>query len=213
MILRGLLSILLRPWLGRCEGINNIPKSKGAILCANHGSYLDHFIIGIHVHKATGKAPFFLAKKEHFESPWQRMWHRYLKAIPIDREAGGKDALAKAIEHLKSGDLIMIYPEGTRTLTGRMGRAKTGVARLALSAGVPVVPMGLTNTFHILPKGKYIPRLGKKSDLYIGRPLLFEKYAGRENEREVLRLVTDKVMLEIAHLAGTDYEHAKTDEQ
>ena len=150
-IAKRLIHFLCSSFLGKCRGVENIPRNKGVILVANHASYLDHFVVGCNIVSKLNKVVYFLAKKEHFDTFIQRRWHRYLKAIPIDRQAGGKEALKKAIGHLKKGDLIMMYPEGTRTLTGKMNRAKTGVARLALAAKVPVIPIGITNTFRILP--------------------------------------------------------------
>jgi len=98
-----------------------------------------------------------------------------------------------------------VYPEGTRTLTGKLQRAKTGVARLALAAKVPVLPIGLTNTFKILPKGKWIPRFGR-ADVNIGKLMYFDEYYGKENNKKTLRLVTTKIMKEIAKLCGQKYE-------
>ena len=170
---------------------------------------MDHLILGSNLISRGKRYAYFLAKKEHFDTPIQRWWHNYARAIPLDREAGGTDALKKAIGHLRKGDLIMIYPEGTRTLTGKMNRAKTGVARLALAARVPVVPIGITNTFKMLPKGKKIPRLGLKADLIVGKPLYFEKYYGKENDSEVIRKATTIIMKEIAKLAGAEYEFDK----
>lgn len=205
-ITKRVIPLLLSPFLGKCEGIENIPRHKGAILAANHSSYLDHFVVGCNIVSKLNKVAYFLAKKEHFDTFIQRRWHNYLRAIPIDRQTGGKEALKKAIEHLKKGDLIMIYPEGTRTLTGKMNRAKTGVARLALAAKVPVIPMGITNTFWILPKGKRIPKFEKKANLNIGKPMYFDKYYGKENNKKAIRLVTTKIMKEIARLSGQEYE-------
>jgi 1-acyl-sn-glycerol-3-phosphate acyltransferase len=99
----------------------------------------------------------------------------------------------------------MIYPEGTRTLTGKLNRAKTGVARLALQAKVPVVPMGLTNTFKILPKGKWIPKFGLKSDITIGKPMYFDKYYGKDDDKKTLRKITTLIMREIARLSRQKY--------
>jgi 1-acyl-sn-glycerol-3-phosphate acyltransferase len=195
-----IIPTIFSPWIGKCRGIENIPKDKGAILAANHGSYLDHFIVGCNIVPKLDKVAYFLAKKEHFDNFLERKWHEYLKAIPLDREAGGKKALEKAIEYLDKGNLIMIYPEGTRTRTGKMNRAKTGIARLALAAEVPVIPMGLTNTFKILPKGKRIPKFGMKADLNIGKPMYFEKYYGKEDDKKVIRKVTTLIMKEIARL-------------
>jgi 1-acyl-sn-glycerol-3-phosphate acyltransferase len=208
-IAKRIIPFLLKPWLGKVKGIENIPKDKGAILAANHSSYLDHFVVGSAVVPSLNKVAYFLAKKEHFDSPIQKLWHNYLRAIPIDRDAGGKEALKKAIEHLKKGDLIMIYPEGTRTLTGGMSRAKTGAARLALAAHVPVIPMGITNTFKILPKGKNVPKLGLKAGLNIGKPLYFDKCYGKEDDKKTIRKVTTIIMNEIAKLAGKKYEFDK----
>jgi 1-acyl-sn-glycerol-3-phosphate acyltransferase len=150
---------------------------------------------------------FFLAKKEHFEHFWERRWHKFLQAIPIDRQAGGREALSKAIEKLDEGEAIGIYPEGTRTLTGKMNKGKTGVARLALEAKVPIVPIGITNTFKILPKGKFIPKSKLKADVYVGKPMYFTKYYDKEITKEILRKITDEVMLEIAKLSKQKYEH------
>jgi 1-acyl-sn-glycerol-3-phosphate acyltransferase len=208
-ILNTVSSIILAPFLGKCTGIENIPLNKGVILTANHSSYLDHFVISCKLFEKISKPIYFLAKKEHFETFFQRKWHNYIKAIPLDRQAGGTEALSKAIEHLKKSDLIMIYPEGTRTLTGKMNRAKTGVARLALAANVPVIPMGITNTFKILPKGKNLPKFGLKADLNIGKPLYFDKYYGKENDKETLREVTTIIMKDIAKLSKQEYPFDK----
>lgn len=205
-IAKHIISLIIDPFFDKCTGIENIPKDKGAILAANHSSYLDHFIVGTSIVSKLNKVAYFLAKKEHFDTFIQRQWHKYLRAIPIDRQAGGQEALKKAIQHLKKGDLIMMYPEGTRTLTGKMNRAKTGVARLALAAKVAVIPMGITNTFKILPKGKKFPKFGKKADLNIGKPLYFNKYYGKENDKKIIRKVTTIIMNEIAKLANQKYE-------
>ena len=189
-IISFIVKLVLLPFTGKVRGIENVPKKGGAIIAANHSSYLDHLIIGCaFVRKA--KRPFrTLAKKEHFYSPFERMWHNYLGAIPLDRQAGGEDALHKAAECLRKGELIMIYPEGTRTLTGKMSRAKTGVVRLALEARVPVIPIGLTNTFYILPKGRRIPKFGKKADLNIGKPIHLDSYYSKNADKRLLRKLT-----------------------
>lgn len=204
-IAKRVIPFLLKPWLGKVSGIENIDRNKGAIFAANHSSYLDHFVIGSALVPRFNKVAYFLAKKEHFDDALQRFWHNYLRAIPLDREKGGAKALVQAVKHLKKGDWIMIYPEGTRTLSGKMNRAKTGVARLALAAHVPVIPMGIINTFKILPKGKNVPKLGIKADLYIGKPLYFKKYYGKEADKAVLREVTTIIMAEIARLARKKY--------
>jgi 1-acyl-sn-glycerol-3-phosphate acyltransferase len=192
-------------WVRTIKGEENIPKEKiGLIVTCNHASYLDHFIFGGIIGRATKRMVHFLAKKEHFKGA-QRKWHKFLEAIPIDRQTGGKTGLEEAVKALKKGKIIAIYPEGTRTLTGKLQRAKTGVARLALTAKVPVLPIGLTNTFKILPKGKSIPRF-TRTDVNIGKLMYFNKYYGKENNKKTLRLVTTKIMKEIAKFCKQKYE-------
>ena len=106
--------------------------------------------------------------------------------------------------YLTQGKIIGIYPEGTRTLDGKLQRGKTGAARLALAAKVPIVPVGLIGTFEILPKGKNIPKL-KRAIVNIGKPIYFDKYYGKENDKKTIRLVTTKVMKEIAKLCKKKY--------
>lgn len=192
-------------WIRNIKGKENIPKEKiGLIVAANHASYLDHFIFGGIVARTTKRMVHFLAKKEHFEGA-QRKWHRFLEAIPVDRQAGGKTGLETAVKELKKGNIIAIYPEGTRTLTGELQKGKTGIARLALAAKVPVLPFGLTNTFKILPKGRLMPTFAR-ADVNIGKLMYFDKYYGKENDKKTIRLVTTKVMKEIARLCGQKYE-------
>src|SRR3989338_2585884 len=123
-------------WVKKVYGVENIPKEGGFIVSANHASYADHLILSSIFLTRFGKRIYYLAKKEHFETPFQRWWHKQVHAIPIDRETGGKEALKEAIKYLKKGCIIGVYPEGTRTLTGKLQRGKTGAIRLALSAKV-----------------------------------------------------------------------------
>jgi len=193
-------------WTKKVNGLKNIPKDKSFIISANHSSYADHLILSSIVVAYTGKKIHYLAKREHFESFFQRLWHKHTGAIPIDRQKGGKGALKAALRYLKKNKIIGVYPEGTRTLTGKLQKAKTGVARLALAAKVPVLPVGLIGTFGILPKGKYIPRF-KKATVNIGKVIYFDEYYGKENNKKVLRLVTTKIMKTIAELAKQKYNY------
>jgi len=192
-------------WIKKIKGLEGIPRRGGFIISANHGSYLDHLILSSIVVKHIGRKIHYLAKKEHFEGFFQRRWHKHTGAIPVDRQTGGKAALKVAIDYLKSGKVIGIYPEGTRTLTGKLQKAKTGVARLALSAKVPVLPIGLMGTFEIMPKGQHYLKL-KKATVNIGKLMYFDGYYGKENNKKVLRLITTKIMKDIARLCGQKYE-------
>ncbi|MBI2653738.1 1-acyl-sn-glycerol-3-phosphate acyltransferase [Candidatus Woesearchaeota archaeon] len=199
-----ILTPIAKLWLKEINGIQNLPKDKPFIIAANHASYMDHLIIGVAVVNYLNKKLYFLAKKEHFDTPLKKAWHMHFGAIPLDRERGGKKALRWAVKALKEGKIIVIHPEGTRTLTGRLQRAKTGVARLALAAKVPVVPVGLIGTFEILPKGKHIPKL-KKATMNIGKPIHFNKYHGKNINKKMLREATRSIMNEIARLCNQRY--------
>lgn len=193
----------LRVYIKKVNGLENFPKTGPYLVAANHASYMDHLIIQSITTRKLKKVLHFLAKKEHFQG-MQRIWHSYVGAIPIDREKGGKKALETASRFLKKNKIIGIYPEGTRTLTGELQKAKTGVARLALKAKVPVVPVGIIGTFEILPKGKNIPNC-KRAVVNIGKPMFFEEYYGKCDDKKTLRLVTTKIMKEIAKLAKQRY--------
>ena len=194
---------IVRLWIKYINGLENIPKKGSFIIAANHTSYMDHFFMGYVIVPNLNKKLHFLAKKEHFKG-LQKLWHDYAGAIPIDRQLGGKKALKWAIKGLDEGKIIGIYPEGTRSLTGKLQRAKTGVARLALLSGVPVIPVGLIGTFEILPKGKYMPKL-RKAAMNIGKPMHFDEYYNKKINKRILREITTKIMKEIAKLCKQKY--------
>ena len=199
-----LIPLIFNRWIKKVTGLENIPKNGAFIVAANHASYMDHFIIMCTLVPYLNKKIHHLAKKEHFDSTFKKIWHTYGGAVPIDRQAGGKDALMWAVNALKKGKIIAIHPEGTRSLTGRLQKAKTGVARLALAGKVPVIPMGLIGTFEILPKGKYIPKL-KRAEMNIGEPIYFDKYYNKRITKKLLREVTNIIMKEIAKLSKQKY--------
>ena len=202
-IARRIIPLFAKRFIRKVNGIENIPKDKPFIIAANHASYMDHFIITSIIMSYLNKSVHYLAKKEHFQSLHQKLWHRYAQAIPIDRSAG-QNALNKAVDHLKNNKIIAIYPEGTRTLTGKLQKAKTGIARLILAAKVPVLPLGLIGTFEILPKGKYLPKL-KKATVNIGEIITYDKYYNQKITKSLLRKITDEIMQEIAKLSNQKY--------
>ncbi len=204
-ISKNTIGAIARLYIEKIKGIENIPKEGAYIVAANHASYLDHLILQTFWAKKLNKVMHFLAKKEHFRG-LQKLWHVHFGAIPIDRQAGGEEALKKAIDYLKKKRIIAIYPEGTRTLTGKLQKAKTGVARLVLITKVPVLPVGLMGTFEILPKGKRFPKFKRKIRMNIGKPMYFDKYYGKINKKN-LRLVTNTIMKEIAKLSNQQYRY------
>lgn len=197
---------VVKLWAKEVNGLENLPKQEPFIAAANHASYMDHLIIASYIVSHLDRKVHFLAKKEHFDNIFKKTWHNYAGAIPLDREKGGKGALKWAIKALKKGKIIAIHPEGTRSLTGKMQKGKTGVARLALLSKAPVVPIGLIGTFDILPKGKYIPRL-KKAVMNIGKPMYFQEHYNKKINKRILKEVTTKIMIEIAKLSKQKYNY------
>jgi 1-acyl-sn-glycerol-3-phosphate acyltransferase len=204
VILGPLLRLLFRP---RIEGMENIPETGAAIVAGNHLSFSDHFLMpAILPRRIT-----FLAKAEYFTGPGLKgrltaAFFRSAGQIPVDRSGGkaSQSAIDAGLEVLGEGELLGIYPEGTRSHDGRLYRGRTGVAVMALRAGVPVVPCAMVGTFELQPPGRVVPRIGRVT-IRFGRPLDFTRFAGMEDRREVVRAVTDEIMYEILAMSGQEY--------
>lgn len=204
VILGPLLRLLFRP---RIEGLENIPEDGAAIVAGNHLSFSDHFLMPAILKRRIT----FLAKAEYFTGPGLKgrltaAFFRSAGQIPVDRSGkdAGKAALREGLGVLSKGELLGIYPEGTRSHDGRLYKGKVGVAAMALGAGAPVVPCAMVGTFEIQPPGQKIPKV-RRVTIRFGRPLDFSRYAGMEGERSVLRAVTDEIMYEILALSGQEY--------
>ncbi|WP_405495401.1 lysophospholipid acyltransferase family protein [Streptomyces sp. NBC_00096] len=204
VILGPLLRLLFRP---RIEGLENIPADGAAIIAGNHLSFSDHFLMPAILKRRIT----FLAKAEYFTGPGVKgrltaAFFRSAGQIPVDRSGkdAGQAALREGLGVLSKGELLGIYPEGTRSHDGRLYKGKVGVAAMALGAGVPVVPCAMVGTFEIQPPGQKIPSI-RRVTIRFGRPLDFSRYAGMERERAVLRAVTDEIMYEILALSGQEY--------
>ncbi|MBI2140087.1 1-acyl-sn-glycerol-3-phosphate acyltransferase [Candidatus Woesearchaeota archaeon] len=205
-IAKRIVHILLTPWRGKITGIENIPQEGNFIIAANHESYLDHFIISTLFLRRLNKHIYFLAKKELFDTWLKKKFHTWADAIPIDRQSGGQEGLQWAEKALREGKIIAMHPEGTRSLTGALQRGKTGAARLALATDAPVLPVGISGSFEVLPKGKIIPKAGK-IHIRIGKLMAFPEYSGMQNDKKAIRTVTTSIMKAIGELAGERYEH------
>ncbi|WP_431774188.1 lysophospholipid acyltransferase family protein [Streptomyces cucumeris] len=207
VLLGPLLRLLFRP---RIEGLEHIPAEGAAIVAGNHLSFSDHFLMPAIVPRRIT----FLAKAEYFTGRGLKgrltaAFFRGAGQIPVDR-AGGKAAeaaLRSGLAVLRKGRLLGIYPEGTRSHDGRLYKGRTGVAAMALTAGAPVIPCAMVGTFEIQPPGRVVPRI-RRVTIRFGAPLDFSRYAGLEEERTVLRAVTDEIMYEILRLSGQEYVDA-----
>jgi 1-acyl-sn-glycerol-3-phosphate acyltransferase len=199
-----MLRVVFRP---QAIGLENVPEEGPAILASNHLSYADWLFMPL----ALSRRVSFVAKAEYFTTPgfkgWlQKTFFRGSGQIPIDRSGAtaAEGALLSAKGVLGRGELFGIYPEGTRSHDGRLYRGKTGVARLALETGVPVIPVAVVGTDVVAPPGKKFGRLTRPV-IRFGKPLDFSRYEGLEGDRYILRSVTDEIMYEIMRLSGQEY--------
>jgi 1-acyl-sn-glycerol-3-phosphate acyltransferase len=204
-IIGPVLRLLFRPW---AEGTENVPREGPAILASNHLSFSDHFFAPLPLPRKV----VFLAKAEYFNGRGikgllSKAFFSGVGQIPVDRAGGeaSERALNTGLRVLASGELLGIYPEGTRTPDGRLFRGKTGVARLALEARVPVIPTAMVGGFEFQPPGKLAPRLKIRPGVRFGKPLEFSRYYGLEQDGIVLRAVTDEIMYELMRLSGQEY--------
>ena len=194
------LRIMFRPrYLDRSK----IPVDGPLIIAANHLSHIDPAFIMTAVKRPIS----YMSKKEHFDGAVRRLVFKKVGVIPVDREAGGTDALDGALNVLKNGGAIGIFPEGTRSKTGVMGKGKTGVARLASSTGAAVVPVAIRQTGDVWPISKRIPRPWRKFYYKFGDPIYFE--SSKVNS-DTLREFTDEVMQNIAQLSKECEEYWKS---
>ena len=199
-----LLQLLGRP---KVEGLEYVPDSGPMILASNHLAVADSFYLPLVVHRRIT----FLAKAEYFTGTgikgWFTRWF-YTAAgqVPIDRTDAdsAKDALAAAQRVLDAGKLLGMYPEGTRSPDGRLYKGKTGLARVALETGVPVVPVAMIGTDVVNPPGSKMWRFGRVT-VKFGKPMDFTRFEGLAGNRFIERAVIDEVMYELMRLSGQEY--------
>jgi len=199
------LRLIWRPYV---EGMENVPTKGPAILASNHLSFSDSFFLPL----LTPRRISFLGKAEYFETKGFKGWfsrHFFggLGVVPVDRDNtdAAQAALNTGVRLLRSGEVLGIYPEGTRSPDGRLYRGKTGVARMALEAGVPVIPVAMIDTDTIQPTGRVIPKFRPRPGVRFGQPLDFSRYEGMAGDRFVERSMTDEIMYELMLLSGQEY--------
>ncbi|MDZ7932663.1 MAG: lysophospholipid acyltransferase family protein [Rhodococcus sp. (in: high G+C Gram-positive bacteria)] len=199
-----ILRILGRPSV---VGGGNLPTTGPVIIAGNHLTVVDSFFLVLLVRRRVT----FIAKSEYFTGPGikgaaLRWFYSATGQVPVDRR--GADASTPALEAAKSvlrqGKVWAVYPEGTRSPDGRLYKGKTGLARVAIETGAPVVPVVMHGTLTVNPVGSRMWRPGKVR-MFVGEPMDFTRYAGAENSRAVLRAATDQVMAALSSLSGQEY--------
>ena len=195
-------------WRPKVTGMEHVPTTGPAILASNHLSVIDSIIVP----SVMTRNVYYLAKDDYFLMPGlkgvvmkQIMYG--LNQIPVDRSGGRKSlmALDAALPVLRAGHVLGIFPEGTRSPDGRLYRGRPGVAKLALDAPAPIIPIGLVGTAAIHPIGAKIPRIGKGAEIRIGAPLDLSPWRGGEVDSRGLRELTARLMAAIQALTGQEY--------
>ncbi len=179
----------------KVEGLENIPRIGGCILALNHFDILDPaFIIA-----AEERRIYFFTRAEAFKSLWSMFWVRLTDQIPVEF-GNSEKAIRRGIRHLKNGRIVGIFPEGTTIGAPKIRRFRRGVARLALEARVPIIPIALINTYKIFStKYRFIRKI-KPVKIRIGKPLYFKEYYGMQNDLDITQKVADEVKMEVIKL-------------
>lgn len=206
-ILTPLARIAYRPHI---EGRANVPKHGPVIFASNHLSFIDSIAIPV----AAPRPVHFLAKASYFDGHGFKGWasrefFTAIGAIPVKRGAGqaALDALDQQRLLLEQGSAVALYPEGTRSLDGRLYKGRTGVAFLALQTGAPVVPVGLIGTDKVMPVGAKRPSFNERVTVKFGEPLHLGHH-GPANSGRARRLATDDIMAAIHALSGQELANA-----
>ncbi|RZT85145.1 1-acyl-sn-glycerol-3-phosphate acyltransferase [Pseudonocardia sediminis] len=204
VLLGPLMRLFCRPTI---EGLDNVPDRGGAILASNHLAVADSFFLPLLVPRRIT----FLAKREYFTQPGivgflKKQFFTGVGQVPVDRSGGSaaRAAMDTATRLLREGKLLGIYPEGTRSPDGKLYKGKTGVARMALEAAVPVIPVAMVGTDRVNPIGSRMWR-PRKIRIRIGEPIDFSRYEGMAGDRFIERSMTDEIMYDLMELSGQTY--------
>jgi 1-acyl-sn-glycerol-3-phosphate acyltransferase len=199
-----LIKSVFRPWT---RGLENIPKTGGVILASNHLSFIDSIVLPATIDRRVT----FLAKSDYFTKKGIGGWitRQFMMAagqLPIDRGGGkaSENSLNSGLAVLAGGDVLGIYPEGTRSPDGKLYRGRTGVARMILEARAPVVPVVMVDTGKIMPIGRRFPKIAQVG-IVVGEPLDFSRFEGMESDRFILRSITDEIMYALLQLGKQEY--------
>jgi len=205
VVIGPIVKAIWRPWI---VGRRNVPAEGAAILASNHLSFVDSIFLPLMLDRPVA----FLAKSDYFTGKglkgWAtRMFFKGTGQLPIDRSGGkaSEASLNTGLQVLGRGDLLGIYPEGTRSPDGKLYRGRTGIARMALEAHVPVVPVVMVDTDTMMPIGTTIPRIVRVG-IVVGEPLDFSRFEGMEGDRYILRSITDEIMVALQRLGEQEYE-------
>lgn len=194
-------------FLKEARGKENIPKKVPFVFCSNHVSFLDDVLLPATIILTTNRYVHMYVNSRFYKSKFLKMLLDHYKCLPVFIEkhnysrTKNEKTFKTALRLLKKGESIGIFPEGNRSIDGKLKKAKYGAARLALTAKIPILPMGINGSYELWPKGKGFPKLKKKVIINIGKPMYFEELSGKATKKN-LKSATNKLMAEIAKLTG-----------
>jgi len=186
------------------KGLENIPR-KGCIISSNHVSFLDPPLIGSYISVKLKVKVRFIGKEALFKRFLSRTFHNFVGSIEVDTTGKNKSWFKKAVHYINKGEIIGIFPEGTRSYDGKLQRGKTGAVRFALTTKKPIVPIGITGSHDIWPRHKKIFKIKRIVKVNIGKPIYFDKYYKGKITKRLLRQLTNNIMEEIAMLSKQKY--------
>jgi len=193
--------VLFRP---KVSGLRNVPNVGPVIIASNHLSFSDSIFMPLVVPRKVT----FMAKSEYFTSPGlkgfiKKLIFQALGQVPVDRSGGRRSeaAIRTGLNLLEVGQCIGIYPEGTRSPDGKLYKGRTGIARMAIDSGAPIVPVAMFNTAEIQPTGQIVPKV-RRVEMVFGEPMYFQ---GDSLDLAYLRKVTDEIMQGIQKISGQEY--------
>src|SRR3989338_1225715 len=210
-ILRFTLANVYKLWLIKAQGLENLPKDRPFIIAANHSSYYDSMLLHCIIIPKIDKKIHALVNSSYWNYPIARKLLNIGECIPVsvvknkNLKNQNEDVFKKAVEYLKKGEIIQIFPEGTRSIDGELKKAYTGIAKICLYSNVPVLPVGIIGSYKVLPKGKFFPRF-IRCDVNIGKLIYFDKYYKKKVSNSLLEKITKDIMEEIARLIGGKYK-------
>lgn len=189
-------------WVGGTTGLENLPKNGGAIIAANHCSYLDFIIIPSVVTAKIGRNASIMAASELTKHPAVGVFARNDDCILLNRNKIGKvleaDFFKKGVKALREGKLLLVFPEGTRSLDGSLRLWKPGFVKLAIEARAPIIPTVIKGTFDILPKGHSLPRIGKRSELAFLKPVSLDQYYAKKPDKSDMLKIAESFRARVA---------------
>lgn len=203
-------NLIMQLWVRRLSGLENVPKDRPFIIAANHQSYLDDFTLPPRLILYLNNRVHMYCNDRFYKNKFFAAFLNWASCIPVsiqkrDKEVN-KRAFKLALDYLKKGEPVGIFPEGGRSIYGKLREAKTGIAKLALVSKIPVLPIGIIGSHKVFPKGAKFPKF-KRFDIKIGKLIYLDKYFGKENNKKVLKEVTTLIMKEIAKLTNEEYRH------